>query len=184
VPHFSRSLTIAMLDLLTLCRNYGLLVDREMIKYIRSLMLADGLVSRLSPGLDLAPQLRRVCEDFFAQEAQAKLFSRGAALSFLADLSGWLLAGPGRMLHAMELMERRQVRLRTRSAAGADRFDGLTAKAAALAAVWVSVAIVLLTGWQGMTASGEVSQPAYLLIGFWGGWTIWLLKLLRRLAQH
>ena len=183
VPHFSRSLTIAMLDLLALCRNYGLLVDREMIKYIRSLMLADGLVSRLSPGLDLAPQLRRVCEDFFAQEAQAKIFSRGAVLSFLADLSGWLLAGPGRMLHAMELMERRQIRLRTRSAAGSNRFDGLRTRAVALAAVWLSVAIVLLTGWQ-ETAGGEAARIAYLLIGFWGGWTIWLLRLLRRLAQH
>jgi len=183
VPHFGRSLTIAMLDLLTLCRNYGLLVDREMIKYIRSLMLADGLVARLSPGLDLAPQLRRVCEDFFAQEAQAKIFSRGAALSFLADLSGWLLAGPGRMLHALELMERRQVRLRTRSGAGADHFDGLRTKAVALAAAWLSVAILLLTDWQG-TAAGGPSPSTYLLIGFWGGWTIWLLKLLRRLAQH
>jgi len=183
VPHFGRSLTIAMLDLLTLCRNYGLLVDREMIKYIRSLMLADGLVARLSPGLDLAPQLRRVCEDFFAQEAQAKIFSRGAALSFLADLSGWLLAGPGRMLHALELMERRQVRLRTRSGAGADHFDGLRTKAVALAAAWLSVAIMLLTDWQGMAAGGP-SPSTYLLVGFWGGWTIWLLKLLRRLAQH
>lgn len=183
VPHLSRSLTIAMLDLLTLCRTYGLLVDREMIKYIRSLMLADGLVSRLAPGLDLAPQIRRVCEDFLSQEAQSKIFSRGAALAFLADLSGWLLAGPGRMLHAMELLERRQVRLQTRSAPGADRFDGLRTRAVVLAAVWLSVAIVLLTDWRGV-APGTVSSAGLLLIGFWGGWTLWLLKLLRRLTQQ
>lgn len=182
VPHLSRSLTIAMLDLLTLCRNYGLLVDREMIKYIRSLMLVDGLVSRLAPGLDLAPQIRRVCEEFLAQEAQAKIFSRGAALAFLADLSGWLLAGPGRMLHALELMERRQVRLRTRSTTSSDRFDGVRTRAVALAAVWLSVAIVLLTDGQGMAPSGS-SPAAYLLIGFWGGWTLWLLKILRGLAR-
>ena len=183
VPHLSRSLTIAMLDLLTLCRTYGLLVDREMIKYIRSLMLADGLVSRLAPGLDLAPQIRRVCEDYLSQEAQSKIFSRGAALAFLADLSGWLLAGPGRMLHAMELMERRQVRLQTRSAPAADRFGGLRTRAVVLAAIWLSVAIVLLTDWRGV-APGTVSSAGLLLIGFWGGWTIWLLKLLRRLTQQ
>ena len=183
VPHLSRSLTIAMLDLLTLCRTYGLLVDREMIKYIRSLMLADGLVSRLAPGLDLAPQIRRVCEDYLSQEAQSKIFSRGAALAFLADLSGWLLAGPGRMLHAMELMERRQVRLQTRSAPAADRFGGLRTMAVVLAAIWLSVAIVLLTDWRGV-APGTVSSAGLLLIGFWGGWTIWLLKLLRRLTQQ
>ena len=182
VPHLTRSLTVAMLDLLTLCRKYGLLVDREMIKYIRSLMLVDGLVSRLAPGLDLAPQIRRVCEEFVAEEAQAKIFSRGAALTFLADLSGWLLAGPGRMLHAMEVMERRQLRLRTRSTTSSDRFDGLRTRAVAVAAVWLSVAIVLLTGWQGI-APGGASPAAYLLIGFWGGWTIWLLRLLRQLAR-
>ena len=183
VPHLSRSLTIAMLDLLTLCRTYGLLVDREMIKYIRSLMLADGLVSRLAPGLDLAPQIRRVCEDYLSHEAQSKIFSRGAVLAFLADLSGWLLAGPGRMLHAMELMERRQVRLQTRSAPAADRLGGLRTRAAVLAAIWLSVAIVLLTDWRGV-APGTVSSAGLLLIGFWGGWTLWLLKLLRRLTQQ
>src|SRR3990167_8944507 len=175
VPHLTRSLTVATLDLRTPCRKYGLLVDREMIKYIRSLMLVDGLVSRLAPGLDLSPQIRRVCEEFVAEEAQAKIFSRGAALTFLAGL--------GRMLHAMELMERRQVRLRTRSTTSSDRFDGLRTRAVAVAAVWLSVAIVLLTGWQGI-APGGASPAAYLLIGFWGGWTIWLLRLLRQLARH
>jgi hypothetical protein len=154
-----------------------------MIKYIRSLMLADGLVSRLSPGMDIAPEVRRVCEDFFAEEAQAKIFSRGAALSFLADLSGWLLAGPGRMLHAMELMERRQLRLQVRSDPNSDHSDGLRTKTLTLAAVWLSAAIVLLTGWEGMAAAGP-SRAEFLLIAFWGGWTIWLTKLLRRLTQH
>ncbi|MFZ0429757.1 MAG: AarF/UbiB family protein, partial [Acidobacteriota bacterium] len=51
-PQFGRSLTVLMIDLLTLCRSFGVLPRREMIKYIRSLFLADGLVSRLAPGLD------------------------------------------------------------------------------------------------------------------------------------
>jgi hypothetical protein len=147
------------------------------------LMLADGLVSRLSPGLDLAPELRRVCEDFFAEEAQAKIFSRGAVLSFLADVSGWLMAGPSRMLHAMDLMERRQLRLRVHSDPASDQSEGLRMKTVMLAAVWVSASVVLLTSWQGMAGSGP-APAGFLLIGFWGGWSIWLAKLLRRLTQH
>jgi len=58
-----------MIDLPTLCRFYGVQVDREMIKYIPSLSLVDGLVSRIAPGLDLAPKIRRLCEDFIAREA-------------------------------------------------------------------------------------------------------------------
>ena len=182
IPHLSRSLTAAMFDLLALCRAYGLLVDREMIKYIRSLILADGLVSRLAPGLDLAPQIRSVCEDFYGQQARGRIFSRGAALSFLADLCGWLLAGPGRMLHTMERFERRQVRLRTRSGPGSHREQGLRTRAVAGAAVWLSLAIVLFAS--GPTLPAEISSPAgALLVGFWGGWTLWMLRLLRRLAQ-
>ncbi|MBI2820371.1 MAG: AarF/ABC1/UbiB kinase family protein [Acidobacteria bacterium] len=181
IPHLSRSLTSAMFDLLALCRAYGLLVDREMIKYIRSLILADGLVSRMAPGLDLAPQIRSVCEDFYGQQARGRLFSRGAALTFLADLSGWLLAGPSQLLHTMERFERRQVRLRTRLAPSSDREAGMRTRAIVGAAVWFSVAIVLFTSGENIPAG--ISSPAgTLLVGFWGGWTLWMLRLLRRLA--
>ena len=182
IPHLSRSLTSAMFDLLALCRNYGLLVDREMIKYIRSLILADGLVSRLAPGLDLAPQIRSVCEDFYGQQARGRIFSRGAALSFLADLSGWLLAGPGRMLHTMERVERRQVRLRTRSGPSADRDEGMRMRVIAGAGVWLALGLVLFADAQAIPA-GIGSPAGALLVGFWGGWTLWMLRLLRRLAQ-
>jgi ubiquinone biosynthesis protein len=182
VPHLSRSLTSAMFDLLALCRSYGLLVDREMIKYIRSLILTDGLVSRLAPRMDLAPQIRAVCEDFYGQQARSRIFSRGAALSFLADLSGWLLAGPGRVLHAMERFEHRQFRLRTRSAPRMDVGEGLRTRAMVGAVVWLSLVIVLLTGWQDMPHA--IGSPATILVaGFWGGWTLWMLRMLRRLAR-
>jgi predicted unusual protein kinase regulating ubiquinone biosynthesis (AarF/ABC1/UbiB family) len=181
IPHLSRSLTTAMLDLLALCRSYGLLVDREMIKYIRSLILADGLVSRLAPRLDLAPQIRAVCEEFYGQQARSRVFSRGAALSFLADVSGWLLAGPARVLHTMERFERRQVRLRTRSAPSMDRSEGLRTRAIVGATVWLSVGFALLVGWQSMPQT--IGSPGTtLVIGFWGGWTLWMLRTLRRLA--
>ena len=181
VPHLCRSLTTAMFDLLALCRGHGLLVDREMIKYIRSLILADGLVSRMAPRLDLAPQIRRVCEEYYSRQARSRIFSRGAVLSFLADLSGWLHAGPGRMLHSMELMERRQARLRHWTAGPAGRSEGLRMKAVVLAAVWLSVAIVLSAAWRGVLPA-EASFAGDLLIGFWGGCTLWILKLLRRLV--
>ena len=60
---FRVTVTQTMMDLLKVCQNYGVLVDREMIKYIRSTILADGLVARLAPGVDLAGVLRRVVED-------------------------------------------------------------------------------------------------------------------------
>ncbi len=181
VPHFSRSLTVAMIDLLTLTRYYGVLVDREIIKYIRSLFLADGLVSRLAPGLDLAPRIRKVCEDFLAREAERNLFSGGAALTALADLAGWITAGPGRMIQAIELIERRQLRLQTRSGKEENRHEGLRARALAVAAVWLVLGVVSLAGKNSVLS--EASLSGYLLLSFWAAWTVWLAGLVRQLTR-
>jgi ubiquinone biosynthesis protein len=182
IPHFSRSLTVAMIDLLTLSRHHGVLVDREMIKYIRSLFLADGLVSRLAPGLDLAPQIREVCEEFLSREAQGRMFSSGAALTLLAEISGWLLAGPGRMLNALELMERRQLNIRTRSDKEDGRNEALRTRALVVAAAWFATTLVVLTGVQDNPPAIPVA--GYAVLGIWGVWTAWLVQLLRRLARE
>src|SRR5258708_36811891 len=74
---FRVTVTKTMMDLLQIARQYAVLVDREMIKYIRSTILADGLVSRLAPGVDMASVLRRVVEEYLAAEARDKVFSKG-----------------------------------------------------------------------------------------------------------
>jgi len=181
--HFHRSLTVAMIDLLALCRYYGLLVDREMIKYIRSLFLVDGLVSLLAPGLDLSPQIRKLCDDFLAREAQSKIISRGAGISFLADLSGWLLAGPGQMLRALELIERRQARSRALVGGGSEQREALRVRALAVGAVWLSLAIAAIAGHPAFSVA-DISFSGYLFLAFLGGWTVWLANLLRRLARQ
>ncbi len=181
VPHFRKSLTIAMTDLLTLSRYYGVQVDREMIKYIRSLYLADGLVSRLAPGLDLAPQIRKVCEEFIARDAQGRMLSSGAALTLLADLSGWMLAGPGRMLYAMELMERRQLRLQTRPERSPATTDGLRVRALVVAGVWLALAVFALAA--GHNFFVRTWWSGYFVLAFWGAWTAWLVGLLRRVSR-
>jgi ubiquinone biosynthesis protein len=183
IPQLQRSLTVAMVDLLSLCRNYGLLVDREMIKYIRSLFLVDGLIALLAPGLDLTPEIRKVCEAYLAREAQNKIVSRHAAMRFLADLSGWLSANPAQMLRAMELIERNQARSRPPSGMDSDQEDGLRIRATAAGAVWLALAIA---GFMGREAFSMGANPVgwYLFVAFSAGWTVWLTTLLRRLARR
>src|ERR1700753_1335211 len=106
---FRVSVTTTMMDLLMICRNYGVLVGREMIKYIRSTVLVDGVVSRLAPGLDLAPVLRKVGEEYLFEQSRRKIFSEGGAISMLADLAVWMKTGPPSIVRALELFERRQI---------------------------------------------------------------------------
>jgi len=49
-----------------------------MIKYIRSTILVDGLVSLIAPGLDIADSLRKVVEEYLIAEARRK-YSRAQA---------------------------------------------------------------------------------------------------------
>jgi ubiquinone biosynthesis protein len=180
---FRVTVTKTMMDLLSICQNYGVLVDREMIKYIRSTILADGLVTRLAPDFDLAAVLRRVVEEYLEEEARKKVFSRGGALAMMSDLALWLQTGPGGLLHALNLFERRQFQVHASVANHRDKDAALRARAITAAAVWAvaSLALGLFTGpdfWI------PPRFPAIVAGGFLALWTVWLLRLLQRLAAH
>ncbi len=178
---FQVTVTKTMMDLLSICQNYGVLVDREMIKYIRSTILADGLVSRLAPEVDLAHTLRHVVEEYLADEARKKVLSRGGALSILTDLSLWMQSGPAGLLHALNLFERRQFRIRAGISTGPDPGSRLRTQVIVAALVWsfTAVSLGLLTGPGFWT---PVRFPAILAGVFLASWTWWLLHLLQRLA--
>jgi ubiquinone biosynthesis protein len=178
---FKVTVTKAMMDLLTVCQDYGVLVDREMIKYIRSTILADGLVNRLARGVDLAKLLRNVVEDYMAAEARQKVLSSGGALAMLTDLSLWLEAGPAPLLNALNMFERRQLRIRADLKTRPDRHAGLRVRALTVAAVW---ALALLFLGMGATPS-FARQPALALLAgaFFVAWTAWLFSLVRRLTR-
>jgi ubiquinone biosynthesis protein len=178
---FRVSVTAAMLDLLTVARNYGVLVDREMIKYIRATFLVDGLVARLSPGFDIAGVLRELVEEYLRDEASRKVLSRVGALTMLTDLAIWAKTGPGAMLRALDLFQRRQLRMRTSVTFDRDKDEGLRTRALAAGAVWAfSVLFIALGGglpsWQASPFFATVTAV------FVTSWTLWMLLLLRRLA--
>lgn len=180
---FRISVTAAMLDMLSVARNYGVLVDREMIKYIRGTFLADGLITRLSPGFDIARSLREVVEEYLIDEASRKIFSRAGALSMLTDMTIWMKTGPSAMLRALDLFERRELRLRAANGTPPERDDGLRAKALAVASVWAS-SILFLTLAGGPPSWKTAPWFAAVTAIFLGVWTVWMLLLLRRLSSR
>ncbi|MGH9719779.1 MAG: ABC1 kinase family protein [Bryobacteraceae bacterium] len=178
---FQVSVTKTMMDLLSICQNYGVLVDREMIKYIRSTILADGLVTRLAPNFDLAKVLRHVVEAYLEDEARRKIFSRGGAMALVADLTLWLRSGPAGLLHALDLLERRQLRVRAGVTATPHRDAALRTRVIAVAVVWgiTTLGLGLAAGPEFWTAR---RFPAMLAASFLAIWTLWLLRLLQRLS--
>lgn len=96
------SVNQAMTDLLRLCRSFGLLPKREMIRYIRSVVLTDGLVSRLAPDLEYGSQLRHLCESYLLQDIRKRHLSPKTGLPLLGEWLGWMQTGPGALLRALE----------------------------------------------------------------------------------
>ncbi len=177
------SITIAMRDFLMICRGYGVLVDREMIKYIRSIVLVDGVVSRLAPDFDLALVLRNIVEDYLFEESRKKFFSAAGATSLLADAAIWMRGGPPAMLRALERFERRKITLRVRHAPAKIDREPLRARAYAGAAVWALTVVFLALG-GGKTAMHTSPFWKVLVIAFVSSWTVWMLYLLRRLIRY
>ena len=177
---FRVTVTKTMMDLLSICQHYGVLVDREMIKYIRSTILADGLVSRLAPDVDLARILRDVVEGYLALETRRRIFSRGGALAMLADLTIWLQSGPAGILHALNLFERRQFRIRAGVDSEPDQNAGLRLRVVTAAIIW-GVSALVLGLFAGARFWSSPTFPAILAGSFLALWTVWLLRLLQRL---
>jgi ubiquinone biosynthesis protein len=180
-PQFGRSLTILMIDLLTMCRSFGVLPRREMIKYIRSLFLADGLVSRLAPGLDYGPHLRELCEEYVMEEAERKMFSPRAGLPVLADAIGWLQTGPGGVLRALDLLERGELPLRVKLA-GSESGGTATRGIFWVVVGWLAVIVTLLAHWDTISRA-PWSAPGMLVWGLAALLTGWLLAILWRLTR-
>lgn len=56
-----KNFTLVMLDMLRLSRETGIWPARDVIKYIRSAVALDGLITRLAPSFDLRSHLEEVC---------------------------------------------------------------------------------------------------------------------------
>jgi ubiquinone biosynthesis protein len=70
-----KNFTLVMLDMLRLSRATGIWPERDVIKYIRSAIAIDGLITRFAPGFDVGLYLATVCDRHLRQEAWLLLLS-------------------------------------------------------------------------------------------------------------
>ena len=70
-----KNATIVMFDMLTLSRKTGIYPERDVVKYIRSAIAIDGLITRAAPGFDLGQHLETISNHYLKWEARQSLFS-------------------------------------------------------------------------------------------------------------
>ena len=69
-----KNFTLVMLDMLRLSRATGIWPERDVIKYIRSSIAIDGLITRFAPGFDVGHHLEAVCNSYLRWQVRKSLF--------------------------------------------------------------------------------------------------------------
>jgi len=70
-----KNITLVMLDLLKLSRQTGVWPERDVIKYIRSAIAIDGLITRFEPTFDVGQYLEMVCNSYLKWHGRQELFA-------------------------------------------------------------------------------------------------------------
>ena len=73
-----KNFTLVMLDMLRLSRRCGVWPDRDVIKYIRSAIAIDGLITRMAPAFDISHYLGSVCAQHLRWQMRRTLLTSDA----------------------------------------------------------------------------------------------------------
>lgn len=98
-----KNFTLVMLDMLRLSRRTGIWPERDVVKYIRSAIAIDGLITRFAPSFDLGQHLRAVCDRHLRWNARREMFTYESLLSWAISGERVVRDGP---LRAADFIER------------------------------------------------------------------------------
>lgn len=70
-----KNATLVMLDMLMLSRQTGIYPERDVVKYIRSAIAIDGLITRVAPQFDLGKHLELICHRNLKWYARREAFT-------------------------------------------------------------------------------------------------------------
>jgi len=177
---FRTSATRATVDLLAIGREYGVFVDGEMIRYIRSVFFVDGLLTRLAPRLNMAESLQQAVEAHEIHEARSKVSSAGTILSLLTEAILWTEAGPDGVLRSLEALERDRFRAPDSETSSGDPTEWARLRTLTAALVWV-VTMLAFGVWGCFPPWRRSPYLTILAVTFVLTWTAILLGLLRRM---
>jgi predicted unusual protein kinase regulating ubiquinone biosynthesis (AarF/ABC1/UbiB family) len=136
---FKKNFTLVMLDMLTLSRKTGIWPERDVIKYIRSAIAADGLITRFAPGFNVGRYLEEVCQRWVAWETR-RAGLRYESLTALAASSGRLAEdGVARAFAAMQRMVSGDMLARVDLTTTAHRDGGIVRRTLRLTGVLVAL---------------------------------------------
>ena len=80
-----KNFTLVMVDMLRLSRASGVWPERDVIKYIRSSIAIDGLITRFAPGFNVGQHLELVCNSYLRWEVRKSLIAYNTLVSWVSS---------------------------------------------------------------------------------------------------
>ncbi|HEV7892453.1 MAG TPA: AarF/UbiB family protein [Pyrinomonadaceae bacterium] len=175
-----KNFTLVMLDMLRLSRRTGVWPERDVVKYIRSAIAIDGLITRFAPSFDLGLHLQAVCDRLLRWSARRAMLSYDSLLSWAVSGERVVREGPLRAAGLFERLTAGELEAQVSSSgAGGDANAPARRRAVQLgAAVFVTSLAAALTG--GQASLGTNLFTAEMI--FIGAAAALLLRAVRRLA--
>lgn len=134
--------TRIMGDMLTLSRKTGLLPERDIVKYIRSAIAIDGLVTRFEPDFDVGDYLVEACSRFLVWQGRREKFAPDKLLD-AAGAGGKLWRhGPGRGSKLLDRLVAGELPATAAPSPAADDGAGRRGRAVQLGAAMLAVALL------------------------------------------
>jgi ubiquinone biosynthesis protein len=142
-----KTFTGVMLDMMGLSRVHGVSPERDVIKYIRSAIAGDGLITRFAPGFDVGQHLALACGRHLRGQSWAELVSYEAMLNWLT--SGSALVQDGALRGAGFVHRLATGEMTVQAAVGPTPADGDPARRRALglaAAAFLAALVGVVSG--------------------------------------
>lgn len=80
-----KNFTLVMLDMLRLSRATSIWPERDVIKYIRSSIAIDGLITRFAPGFNVGHHLEVVCNSYLQWHVRKSLFTYNTLVAWASS---------------------------------------------------------------------------------------------------
>ena len=143
---FKKNFTLVMLDMLTLSRKTGIWPERDVIRYIRSAIAADGLITRFAPGFNVGRHLEEVCQRWVTWESRRAALSYESFGAWLASSGHLAESGAARVSTLLRRVAEGEMTAQVDVTTGPDRDGRLRRRTLRLAGVVVAItALVELT---------------------------------------
>ena len=146
-----KNITLVMLDLLKLSRQTGVWPERDVIKYIRSAIAIDGLITRFAPTFDVGQYLEMVCNSYLKWHGRQELFAFDALVDWSSANAHLLHDGALRAVALLDRIASSEIQTGTKGRTVTMGSDRAPWQAVQIAGLVCSVAIL-------MTITGEQVQ--------------------------